>query len=64
MKYRNQMYDSLDLIESDIKALKSIVQRQEPINTYLDRLKSLESKTEKLRNLLNIEPTTPNESLR
>jgi len=64
MKYRNQMYDSLDLIESDIKALKSTVQQQEPINTYLDRLKSLESKTEKLRNLLNIEPTTPNESLR
>ena len=58
------MYDSLDLIESDIKALKSIVQQQEPINAYLNRLQSLESKTERLRNFLNIEPTTPNESLR
>ena len=61
MKYRDQANTKIQVIENDLKVLRMIVQRQEPIATYLTTLTRVEERLEELRGLISIEPVTNNE---
>ncbi len=61
MKYRDQVNTKIQRIENDLKVLRTIVQRQEPIKTYIDTLVRTEEHLEDLKGLISIEPVTSNE---
>ena len=61
MKYRDQANTKIQRIENDLKVLRTIVQRQEPIKTYIDTLTRTEEHLEDLKGLISIEPITSNE---
>lgn len=61
MKYRAQTNNKLQNIENDLKVLRMIVQRQEPIKTYIEILNRIDERLEDLRGLISIEPMTDNE---
>jgi hypothetical protein len=61
MKYRDQVNTKIQRIENDLKVLRVIVQRQEPIKNYIDTLVRTEEHLEDLKGLISIEPVTNNE---
>ena len=61
MKYRDQANTKIQVIENDLKVLRMIVQRQEPIKTYIETLDRVENRLEDLKGLISIEPVTTNE---
>lgn len=61
MKYRDQVNTKIQRIENDLKVLRVIVQRQEPIKNYIDTLIRTEEHLEDLKGLISIEPVTNNE---
>ena len=61
MKYRAQANTKLQFIENDLKILRMIVQRQEPLTTYIEVLNRVEGRLEDLKGLISIEPVTNNE---
>jgi len=61
MKYRYQANTKIQNIESDLKTLRRIVQRQEPLTTYIEVLNRAEGRLEDLKGLISIEPVTSNE---
>lgn len=61
MKYRYQVNTKIQYIENDLKILRTIVQRQEPLKTYIEVLDRVEERLEDLRGVISIEPITSNE---
>ena len=61
MKYRYQANTKIQFIENDLKILRMIVQRQEPLTTYIEVLNRVEGRLEDLKGLISIEPVTSNE---
>jgi hypothetical protein len=61
MKYRDQVNIKIQKVENDLKVLRMIVQRQEPIKVYIETLSKTEDHLEELRGLISIEPVTTNE---
>jgi len=61
MKYRHQANTKIQYIENDLKILRTIVQRQEPLRTYIEVLDRVEERLEDLRGVISIEPITSNE---
>jgi hypothetical protein len=61
MKYRHQANTKIQYIENDLKILRTIVQRQEPLKTYIEVLDRVEERLEDLRGVISIEPITSNE---
>ncbi len=61
MKYRDQANTKIQFIENDLKILRMIVQRQEPLTTYIEVLNRVEGRLEDLKGLISIEPVTNNE---
>lgn len=61
MKYRDQVNTKIQRIENDLKVLRVIVQRQEPIKNYIDTLIRTEEHLGDLKGLISIEPVTNNE---
>jgi hypothetical protein len=61
MKYRYQANTKIQYIENDLKILRTIVQRQEPLKTYIEVLDRVEERLEDLRGVISIEPITSNE---
>ena len=61
MKYRHQANTKIQYIENDLKILRTIVQRQEPLKTYIEVLDRVEERLEDLRGVISIEPVTSNE---
>ena len=61
MKYRYQENTKIQYIENDLKILRTIVQRQEPLKTYIEVLDRVEERLEDLRGVISIEPITSNE---
>ena len=61
MKYRYQANTKIQYIENDLKILRTIVQRQEPLRTYIEVLDRVEERLEDLRGVISIEPITSNE---
>ena len=61
MKYRYQANTKIQNIENDLKILRMIVQRQEPVATYIEVLNRVEERLQDLRGVISIEPVTSNE---
>ena len=61
MRYRDQIINKIEVLESNFKNLKRIVQRQEPIKTYIDELDVAEERLDEIKQYIKMEPTTPNE---
>jgi len=61
MKYRYQANTKIQYIENDLKILRTIVRRQEPLKTYIEVLDRVEERLEDLRGVISIEPITSNE---
>ena len=61
MRYRDQVINKVDVLESTLKVLRQIVQRQEPINRYLEMVDKAERELDQIKQYVKMEPTTSNE---
>ena len=61
MRYRDQVINKVDVLESTLKVLRQIVQRQEPINRYLEIVDKAERELDQIKQYVEMEPTTSNE---
>lgn len=61
MRYRDQVISRVEVLESTLKTLRQIVQRQEPIKTYVDTIEKAEAQLEEVKELIQLEPITSNE---
>jgi hypothetical protein len=61
MRYRDQVINKVEVLESTLKVLRQIVQRQEPIKTYLETIERAEEQLSQVKQYVEMEPTTSNE---
>ena len=61
MRYRHLTNTKIEVIENDLKILRMIVQRQEPITKYLEQIQKTEENLAEVKNLIAIEPFTDSE---
>ena len=61
MRYRDQVINKVEVLESTLKVLRQVVQRQEPIKTYLETIERAEAQLEQIKQYVEMEPTTSNE---
>jgi|DEB0MinimDraft_12_1074336.scaffolds.fasta_scaffold01635_5 hypothetical protein len=61
MRYRHLTNTKIEVIENDLKILRMIVQRQEPVAKYLEQLQKTEENLAEVKNLIAIEPFTDSE---
>jgi len=61
MRYRDQVINKVEVLESTLKVLRQVVQRQEPIKSYLDTIDRAEQQLEQIKQYVEMEPTTSNE---
>jgi len=61
MRYRDQIINKVEVLESSLKTLRRIVQRGEPIKTYMDELDKAEERLDEIKQYVRMEPTTSNE---
>lgn len=61
MRYRDQVINKVEVLESTLKVLRQIVQRQELIKTYLETIERAEEQLSQVKQYVEMEPTTSNE---
>ena len=61
MRYRDQVINKVEVLESTLKVLRQIVQRQEPIKAYLETIERAEEQLSQVKQYVEMEPTTSNE---
>ena len=61
MRYRDQVINKVEVLESTLKVLRQIVQRQEPIKAYLETIERAEEQLSQVKQYVEMEPTTTNE---
>jgi DNA-binding protein H-NS len=61
MRYRDQVINKVEVLESTLKVLRQIVQRQEPVKTYLETIERAEEQLSQVKQYVEMEPTTSNE---
>jgi uncharacterized protein Yka (UPF0111/DUF47 family) len=61
MRYRDQVINKVEVLESTLKVLRQVVQRQEPIKTYLDTIERAEQQLDQIKQYVEMEPVTSNE---
>ena len=61
MRYRHLTNTKIEVVENDLKILRMIVQRQEPVTKYLEQLQKTEENLAEIKNLIAIEPFTDSE---
>lgn len=61
MRYRHLTNTKIEVVENDLKILRMIVQRQEPVVKYLEQLQKTEENLAEIKNLIAIEPFTDSE---
>jgi outer membrane murein-binding lipoprotein Lpp len=61
MRYRDQIINKVEVLESSFKTLKRIVQRQEPVQAYMEELNKAEERLDEIKQYVKMEPTTANE---
>jgi len=61
MRYRDQVINKVEVLESTLKVLRQVVQRQEPIKTYLETIERAEAQLEQVKQYVEMEPVTSNE---
>lgn len=64
MRYRNRTNSLLEKLDGRLQSLKRIVQRQEPIDSYLKTIDDTQSIVEELKSIIEAEPLAPNERSR
>ena len=58
MKYRKQVIDKLEKLDSSLKTLRRMVNRQEPVSEFLRVLEECEEKIDTLETIIRTEPVT------
>ena len=61
MRYRHLTNTKIEVVENDLKILRMIVQRQEPVAKYLEQLQKTEENLAEVKNLIALEPFTDSE---
>lgn len=61
MRYRHLTNTKIEVVENDLKILRMIVQRQEPVTKYLEQLQKTEENLAEIKNLIALEPFTDSE---
>lgn len=61
MKNRENINRKLDILEGHLINLKSIVNTQQPVQTYLSLLDKSYDLVNEIKSFIELEPTTPNE---
>jgi DNA repair exonuclease SbcCD ATPase subunit len=61
MRYRDQIINKVEVLESSLKTLKRIVQRQEPIKSYMEELDKAEERLDEIKQYIKMEPASSNE---
>ena len=55
MKYRDSINTKIEVLENDLKVLRMIVQRAEPIQRYLTHLETTQEHLAEIKNLISLE---------
>jgi len=61
MRYRDQVVNKVEVLESTLKSLRQIVQRQEPITRYVETIERAEEQLNQIKQYVEMEPRTSNE---
>jgi len=61
MRYRKEVDQHLEILESEIKTLGKIVQMQYPVQEYISVLERVSVRLDKVRELISLEPRTNDE---
>jgi len=64
MRYRNRTNSLLEKLDGRLQSLKRIVNRQEPIDTYINTIEQAQSLVEELKSIIEAEPIAPTERSR
>lgn len=64
MRYRNRTNSLLEKLDGRLQSLKRIVNRQEPIDTYIKTIDDTQSIVDELKSIIEAEPLAPNERSR
>jgi len=64
MKYRESINNKLEVIENDLKILRMIVQRAEPVKNYITQLENTENHLEEVKTLVSLEAFSSSEVAR
>ena len=64
MRYRNRTNSLLEKLDGRLQGLKRIVNRQEPIDTYINAIENAQSIVDELKSIIEAEPIAPNERSR
>jgi len=64
MKYRDSINIKIEVLENDLKILRMIVQRAEPIKRYIDHLEATEEHLAEVKNLIALESLSASEVAR
>jgi len=61
MRYRDIIINNVDVLESQLKTLRRMVQRGESIKEFVATLDQADERLEKVRSYVQLEPKSPNE---
>jgi hypothetical protein len=61
MRNRNLFFNKLELVENDLKVLKLMVNRQQPVRDFIDKVTSIEDVVSDLKSMVEKEPLSPSE---
>ena len=64
MRYRNRTNSLLEKLDGRLQSLKRIVNRQEPIDTYIKTIDDTQSIVDELKSIIEAEPLAPTERSR
>lgn len=61
MRYRDSILNHVDVLESQLKTLRRMVQRGESVKTFMDALDQTEERLSKVKEFVNLEPVEAGE---
>lgn len=61
MRNRNLFFNKLELVENDLKVLKLMVNRQQPVRDFIDKVTNIEDVVSDLKSMVEKEPLSPSE---
>ena len=61
MRYRDTIINNVDVLESQLKTLRRMVQRGEPIKEFMAVLDQADERLEKVKSYVQLEPKSSNE---
>jgi hypothetical protein len=61
MRYRDIIINQVEVLESQLKTLRRMVQRGESINEFMAVLDQTDERVEKIKSYVQLEPKTSNE---